>query len=310
MKPLHRLLVALLATLASAVVLAIAAAPASAQASSLVGETLVATNVEVVARCSPSETSTFTFRAEGLAVGPYSGTFVEEGTVTTTSGAGSTALSFESTFTIFALTGEPLVTGRKTLLEPVVAYCVEPLGVGFEGNVAYEATITTASGTFRDTGVAFADLVAVFCDPECEAGFFSEDFLVSSGVLPVFTSGKATGGGQFLRTTTQEHITFGFEVKSSDDRNRLQGRCLVLDKASNTRIKCLNVSDYEEIANTATWEGDAEVNGVIERYRITVQDNGEPNQGLDTFAIDTVSYHAAGPVVRGNVQLHKQQGLP
>jgi hypothetical protein len=46
---------------------------------------------------------------------------------------------------------------------------------------------------------------------------------------------------------------------------------------------------------------------VREHYRITVQDNGEPNQGLDTFAIDTESYDAAGPVQHGNVQLHKQQ---
>lgn len=43
-----------------------------------------------------------------------------------------------------------------------------------------------------------------------------------------------------------------------------------------------------------------------EHYRITVQDNGEPNQGIDTFAIKTDSYEAAGNVAHGNVQLHKQ----
>lgn len=51
----------------------------------------------------------------------------------------------------------------------------------------------------------------------------------------------------------------------------------------------------------------AEVNGVEEDYRITVQDNGEPNQGLDTFSITTESYEAAGNVEHGNVQLHKQE---
>jgi hypothetical protein len=48
--------------------------------------------------------------------------------------------------------------------------------------------------------------------------------------------------------------------------------------------------------------GNAEVNGVIEDYRITVQDNGEPNRGIDNFTIDTTSYDAGGPVTYGNVQ--------
>jgi hypothetical protein len=71
------------------------------------------------------------------------------------------------------------------------------------------------------------------------------------------------------------------------------------------------VTDYQQVGNTATWEGEAEVNGVREDYRITVTDNGEPNQGIDTFSITTDSgYEAAGNVERGNVQLHKQELVP
>jgi hypothetical protein len=81
-RPLHRCFVAALAALAGASALAFAATPANAQVSSLTGETLVGTVVEVIANCNATGTSTITFSAEGEAFGPYSGTFVEEGTVT------------------------------------------------------------------------------------------------------------------------------------------------------------------------------------------------------------------------------------
>ena len=90
----------------------------------------------------------------------------------------------------------------------------------------------------------------------------------------------------------------------------MQGRCLVLDQAGETQVKCLDVKNYGQLGSMATWEGTAEVNGDREDYRITVQDNGEPNQGLDTFAIETETYGAAGPVEHGNVQLHKQAITP
>ena len=86
----------------------------------------------------------------------------------------------------------------------------------------------------------------------------------------------------------------------------------MLDHATGTHVKCLTVDDYVQIGNTATWEGQAKVNGVTEDYEITVQDNGEPNQGLDTFKIDTESYEMPVPlpVTHGNVQVHKQALAP
>jgi hypothetical protein len=46
--------------------------------------------------------------------------------------------------------------------------------------------------------------------------------------------------------------------------------------------------------------------GVEEDYGITVQDNGEPNRGVDMFTIVTDTYEAGGNVLHGNVELHKQ----
>ncbi len=177
----------------------------------------------------------------------------------------------------------------------------------------YEATIRTATGAFRDEGRADARVIRLCAGlspgscSQLQIEAFSEFFFLSTGVLPLDTTGKATGGGQLGDILAPDHVSFGFEVKKTDDPDHLQGRCLVNDSAANTRVKCLTVTDYQQFGNTATWEGTAVVNGVEEDYRITVQDNGEPNQGIDTFSIVTDSYEAAGNVQHGNVQLHKQQ---
>lgn len=304
MRPAHRLFAAALAALASASVLAVAAAPAGAQVKSLLGEHLMGAHARASATCDPLATSTITFSADGPAFGPYTGSFVESGTIEL---SGLTVVRFESTFTIQAETGE-VVTGTKTLVSGSgTAFCSET-ATDVVAVVNYEARIQTTTGsTFRDRGQATADL-RVTCEPLVSCfGTASETFIWSEELLPVFTSGKATGGGQLFDATREEHVTFGFEVKSTEDPNRLQGRCLVLEQAGDTKVKCLDVRNYAQIGNMATWEGTAEVNGVREEYRITVQDNGEPNQGLDTFSIVTESYEAAGNVTHGNVQLHKRQ---
>ena len=86
----------------------------------------------------------------------------------------------------------------------------------------------------------------------------------------------------------------------------MQGNCNVRDHATGTKVKCLTVTDYTQIGNSATWEGTASVNGVQRPYRITVQDNGEPNKGADMFSITAGTFQAGGNVQHGNIQIHKQ----
>ena len=280
--------------------------------------------IDVTASCTPTIGGTFTltYSASGFAFGPYTGTFTETGTVKGVI-TGVTGDAFEipagvvtewkATFSIDSIVGK--VTGEKVLNESVHLLCAEDESYGdleyASALLDYEAKIKTATGTFTDTGESSAVVLSqcLFgpCTAETEYEFFFEDFLLSTGVLPLDTSGKATGGGQIGDLTSLGRVTFGFEVKKTEDPDHLQGRCLVNDPAESTRVKCLTVTDYQQVGNTATWEGEAEVNGVREDYRITVQDNGEPNRGIDTFSITTESYEAAGNVTHGNVQLHKQQ---
>jgi hypothetical protein len=328
----------------SAVMLALAAAfvfavPAQAQAPppSLQGEIFQAAsyqasgNVDISANCTmtPGETVTITYSAKGIAYGPYPGTFTESGRVSVllTHFLGSqqvlgTVTSWTANFTIDSAVGQ--VSGTKTLDPSAlvnIGVCQEWVYdrklwnvLAAYADLDYEATISSAGARYADEGTAHARIYQQTCGaltpatlcPFADIRLFHEQFLVSTGVLPLDTTGKATGGGQLGDITSLAPVSFGFEVKQPE-LGRLQGRCLVNDSTANTQVKCLTVTSYQQVGNTATWEGTAEVNGVREHYRITVQDNGEPNQGIDTFSIKTESYEAAGNVTNGNVQLHKQE---
>ncbi len=299
------------------------AAAQTALPPSLQGETFFASErllghvVDINTAACTGSTQTLTVHAEGGAAGPYPGRFVEDVTVTFNPGATLFAptVTLDARFTIQSPVGT--VTGRKTLTRGQthcgVALGFEQLGrIAYtDARVTYEATIKPATGgTFTDSGTAELVAFHACATSACAApvGVFSEQFTLSTGVLPVDTSGKATGGGQVISGSSLfQRVTFGFNVRKSEDERRLEGTCNVVDHATGTHVKCLTVTDYQQVGNTATWEGTARVNGVVEEYRITVQDNGEPNQGIDTFSINTESYEAAGNVTHGNVQLHKQE---
>ena len=127
------------------------------------------TTVEVQSECNPNGTSTITYEASGVAVGPYPGTFHETGTITGVSGNPFFAipgqiLTFEAEFTIDSPVGQvegtksgPLAGGPTTIFN-----CVDLLNPNGGGDLfslqsssvpeSYEATITTPAGTSSDSG--------------------------------------------------------------------------------------------------------------------------------------------------------------
>jgi hypothetical protein len=124
-------------------------------------------------------------------------------------------------------------------------------------------------------------------------------------VLPTSTPGQTTGGGQILNAAGDDKIAFGFNAKS--DGGTVKGNCTLVDPSAerNLKIKCLDVSTLVQGGTHATFFGRAEVNGEATRYRIDVDDNGEPGAGRDTFKISTDSgYTASGVLTNGNVQIH------
>ncbi len=293
---------------------------ANAAVPSLAGENLVSSTGlagtgDHTAECNPAGTNRITFFATGVATGPYPGTFTESGVIefTTSPGVLPVVTRFEAEFTIMSVVGT--VTGTKTLNPAVFptdtfrsgALCSSSFlgrhtdslfGVVFD----YTARITSPTGVFQGqdsgSGNVYSREQNFFGGLR---GFvFDEMFLVSNGVIPAQTPGKATGGGQV------GDVVFGFEVFSGEDES-LRARCTVIDQASNTMIRCLDAVEYVQVGTNAYWSGTAEVNGVRTRYRIDVDDIDESGIGRDTFTIHTdTGYVAGGILTSGNIQLHKQ----
>src|SRR5215210_7452883 len=185
-------------------------------------------------------------------------------------------LTFDAVFTIDSPVGQ--VTGTKTLMllitdlatQVAIGQCgtntvgaVELVNVNAHFTVHYDAEISSPSGEFSDHGVdplVFLNRVTTVATGFVQSQQFVENFASDLGApQPLTTPGKATGGGQ-----VPGNITFGLTAKSDEH---------------------------------AVFRGNALVNGNPTTYRITVDDNGEPGAGLDTFSISTLSGYSAGGVL-------------
>ena len=146
-----------LTALAVTQVLPAAAAP-PAPPPTLFGETLSGTPT-VTMSCDPAKTSSGTFSVSGTAVGPYPGTFTADGSWSigpVPFGTFAPVATFQETFTITSPVGA--VTGTKSLpnVPAPSTYCLSdttpPTLVMNPFFGRYEATITTASGSYTDRG--------------------------------------------------------------------------------------------------------------------------------------------------------------
>src|SRR5215210_391131 len=208
-------------------------------------------------------------------------------------------LTFDAVFTIDSPVGQ--VTGTKTLMllitdlatQVAIGQCgtntvgaVELVNVNAHFTVHYDAEISSPSGEFSDHGVdplVFLNRVTTVATGFVQSQQFVENFASDLGApQPLTTPGKATGGGQ-----VPGNITFGLTAKS--DEHGVKGNCTVIDRATNIMVKCLDATTYAQTGTHAVFRGNALVNGNPTTYRITVDDNGEPGAGLDTFSISTLS---------------------
>jgi hypothetical protein len=297
--------------------------PAQAQTPTLLGEFLSGNTIfgtfSATVNCNPAGTSSVTASASGVAIGPYPGTFEENVTLTLGPQDAAGISLVESAQADFRIdSGDTVITGTKQLAVggQSAAICEtreEPPGqcsartTTFSAGaiVDYQATITTPTETVNETGTASLAVTATR-QVDCATGeelFFSgtltESFVFSSRAS---TIGKATGGGQIMRTTSATPVTFGFVAQSND--SKLKGHCEVVDHLTDTHVTCLDVTSFVQTGNRVTFSGNASVDGMPTTYRIDVQDNGEPGAGTDTFAIQTASgFTAGGVVVVGNVQV-------
>jgi hypothetical protein len=190
--------------------------------------------------------------------------------------------------------GECATVGIEPLREELV-------NVNAHDTVHYDAEISSAAGEFADHGVD--PLIFLNRTPAEDGRMLDQQFVETfasdlTATQPLTSPGQATGGGQI-----PGDVTFGLAAKSDD--KGVKGNCTVIDRATDTMVKCLDATAYFQSATHAVFSGHALVNGVPTSYRISVDDNGEPGAGLDTFTISTGSgYGASGVLTQGNIQVH------
>jgi hypothetical protein len=450
------------AIVAVAGVVAVLGGSARAQSANapLAGEDLSAVTPGIFANvnCNPEDTSTFTFKAEGIATGPYPGTFREMGTIHLGPlvSIGSTNFGFDTgPVTLFDAhfrieSGSTVVTGTKRLAgEPSFdlgqGTCTNfqnlSIRVGqttivnasgtylnFSARAAYDATISSPTGTTQVEGLAFAQgsqldvtgtclELQVVCErhlgafretfitsqpkeppppppPEPAALFLSpkaatneirtthtvtaevvgaaplpqpianetvrfevtgsveatgscntgpdgtcsftyqgpdfpgadlirayvdedndrtqdpgepQDEATKEWVLTIPLPGHVTGGGRIPTDDLSGEISFGFNAHNFLPEPGMHARCTLVDRSTDTMIKCLDAIVVAQSPTHATFSGNALVNGVATRYTIDVDDLGEGDGALlqDMFKIQTDNgYSAAGFLTAGNIQIH------
>jgi hypothetical protein len=125
-------------------------------------------------------------------------------------------------------------------------------------------------------------------------------------VLPATTPGQVTGGGSIFSIASNGVVSFGFNARS--DGTDVRGNCNLIDHASKTKIKCLNVTTL--VMQTSRWVtlfGQATIDGVTTNYRLDAEDYGEPGGVDDTFTFQTDNGYFAGgrSITGGNIQIHR-----
>jgi hypothetical protein len=241
------------------------------------------------------------FSVEGLAVGPFPGTFRESGFLTFDPVSGQIT-GGDITFEVFN-GGTTTVTGRKGAREGT-ARCNLDTRTGITTISAAVSTLGYAAqiDMTSDSGEATLDL---FASIDKSVGLttlqFTEIFHSSNFVPSTF--GKVTGGGNIAQSGGGSGVTFGFNAQNTE--NGMKGSGTIIDHNAGIKVKILDVVTFAIAGTHATLTGRAEVNGVEEKYRIDVDDLGEPGTGMDSFKIVTDSYGTGGILTGGNIQVHK-----
>jgi hypothetical protein len=273
----------------------------------LEGETLQGAGSKgSVVTCDPG--GKLFFGVQGAATGPFPGTFVEDGFIGFDP-ATSKVVGVKITFAIIDEAGtRKIATGEKFLREGKAscAFDERTAVTTFSATVFLDYKAFIEDGGIPDNGEATLDLGGSFLKSGENPGellglkftqiFHSSNFVIS-------TLGKVTGGGSILQTQGGRGVTFGFNAQNTD--KGMKGSGSIIDHSVGTTVKIREVTTLAIAGTHATILGTAEVNGILENFRIDVDDLGEPGADSDSFKIVTDTYGTAGILTGGNIQIHK-----
>lgn len=281
----------------AALTLCLSASTAYAQSATLEGEIFETKNGDKVQAAVSCDGGTISLEnITGPAVGPVPGMFTETFRITFGRGVIQTASVF---FVIYDANGTVVGKGEKFVIngDGTVTCVFDPATKTSVFSV--KATLGYSNLGGKDEGEATVEIIGTSGGGSLKPFQFTEIFHSSRWNN---TAGKVTGGGHHT-PASGSGVTFGFNAQNTD--NGMKGTGLVIDRNVGVRIKILTVEAFAQTETWAAFTGQAEVNGILEAYRIDVDDLAEPGTGSDTFKITTDSYVSSGVLTGGNIQIHK-----
>jgi hypothetical protein len=253
-------------------------------------ESIAIANVQ----CNPGGVSSFDLYATGTAYGvDYPGTFEESATVTI--GPSGQLESLEASFTIYS--GDTIVQGTKSLYPDDPdryssgscsgTYSAEPGSCDsfqqISASTKYEATITRASGSFTDYGVATVELDA--SQPGCgsvSVGSFIESFVASSITLPVPGSLALRQNSDVNDVGTSHTVTA--YVSTEDDTQTVGGAAVYFAVSGSASGSGACTTDFYGLCGYTyqgpTFPGTDVISAYVDVNNNGVQDAGEPTSSV------------------------------
>jgi hypothetical protein len=99
---------------------------------------------------------------------------------------------------------------------------------------------------------------------------------------------------------------FGFNVYRKDVTAPVRGQLNYHNKTTGEHVKSVQITNLQISGNTATFSGTCTNNGLPCTFQVTVQDNGNPGKGNDTFQISGMGVTPnSGTLSGGNIKIHK-----
>jgi hypothetical protein len=112
-----------------------------------------------------------------------------------------------------------------------------------------------------------------------------------------------TGGGEI--NVTGGTANFGFNAKRDTAGGPVSGQLEYQNHPSNVNVHSVSITALSISGNSATFSGTCTKNNAPCNFSVTVQDNGEPGNGVDKFTITVDGGPPeGGTITKGNIQIH------
>jgi hypothetical protein len=103
------------------------------------------------------------------------------------------------------------------------------------------------------------------------------------------------------------YSNFGFNVYRKTVTSPVRGKLNYHNKSTGEHVKSVTVDTLTISGNTATFSGTCTNNGMPCNFQVTVQDNGNPGKGKDTFQISGFGVTPnSGTLSGGNIKFHNK----